>query len=387
MFQKPITYFLFTILILPTNNIFAQNKICNHLEPSKQDFMRTLLNKTVHEVGDFSVKSPIFGSIPHFFVPTIPLTVPYIGQYDSYENMGNIAINLTNPQNPTDNKFIVIQKLSWSNFGKKSPWSIKTHAWLYPESNHKTNSTTQVNVRYLLTNSIASESRPSVHIHPLSGGGADTIMFSPDNFHLAGLPLGDIDKDSFVIFQSQIIHDSKSANTLHILMNPSSDSIYDSVLASENALQALDALISSSSLSTDDRDNFGKIVQFLNSEVPAAEPMKGNPLRVVEQTQIEQAAQEQSITSQLEQLIISSTDVDSTPTHHTEITEDKVKEILMKLGCNVRTIQDKTLFSRLAREKAQIITDQEMQKDLLATILKNGGLRTPQAGIISYLTQ
>ncbi len=118
-------------------------------------------------------------------------------------------------------------------------------------------------MKYFLTDSITSEPRPSVHIHPLDGGGIDTIMFSPNNFHLKGLPHGDIDKDSFAIFQSQIVHESKSASTLHLLMNTNDHDIYFGIMESTKGLEALESLISNSSLSTDSY-NFNKIVTFLN---------------------------------------------------------------------------------------------------------------------------
>lgn len=165
--------------------------------------------------------------------------------------------------NINDHKFIVIQNLSWSPLGQ-SPWSLKTHAWLYSDANHETNASTIVEVAYYLSNTISSEHKPAVHIHPLAGGDNDSIMFSPNNFHLIGLPESDLEEGSLTIFQSVISPSSKVAATLHILMNTIDHEIYTNIMTSGDALQALDILIERSVLNP---VNFNKLIEFLNYNI------------------------------------------------------------------------------------------------------------------------
>lgn len=246
------------IAILNTTFLLSSQKLSETLEENKSAYLGSLQNTTIDE-------SPTFGNVARFFASGIGLAVPYIGQYSNYSNSGSTVIGWKTPSNLDSHNYIVIQNLSWSNKGE-SPWSMKTHSWLYPNANHATNQNSAVSVQYYLTDTISSEPHPTVHIHPLSGGSHDSIMFSPNNFHLQGLPSDNLERDTITIFQSQITHPTKSANTLHILMNTINHEIYENLMISNNALTALERLIEYSALKHD-TENFDKIVHFLNSTI------------------------------------------------------------------------------------------------------------------------
>ncbi|MBA4249803.1 MAG: hypothetical protein C0432_04810 [Candidatus Puniceispirillum sp.] len=68
------------------------------------------------------------------------------------------------------------------------------------------------------------------------------------------------------------------------------------------------------------------------------------------------------------------------------VTEADVKKVLMDMRCNLRTVRDVSLYERLAVEKPEIVTSESARDLLLGHILDNGGLRSPQAGILKYLS-